>query len=438
MDKKIIRVLIRQSETREALNKLMSVAEPDEKQQAEMVELRDKGQAIEVELRDALKAELDAGAGNGADPNDGGERTPADPLFRELRERVGGVASYVKACVAGTRIDGAALELNQHLGIPEDQVPVELVFPSLTPEERAAATVAAGAIAENPMPTAGEVFISALAGMLGIRTPSVAPGVAAFPYVSTGAAPEGVAAGVAVSDSSPAISALTANPKALSATLTFRREQQAQLADLDNTLTTNIREALRDEFDDQICAGSNTGDDLNGLLVQRAPATPGDNTLTTFETLAASVAGFVDGKFAEGFDQVRTVMSPTVATYLQSVLLPAGSGSQMTLLDWLRSHFTGGLRISGRVPTVAAVDHGTAGNRRAGGGGIFAVRTRVPSLAYAPVWRAMQLVRDESSAAVVKKREVVVTAFLLAGGVAIVRPDAYTAAMVKTVQGVNA
>ena len=61
---------------------------------------------------------------------------------------------------------------------------------------------------------------------------------------------------------------------------------------------------------------------------------------------------------------------------------------------------------------------------------LWAVRRRHPILAYAPIWRGIDLVRDEVTG--VRKRLVRLTAFLICGGVALVRPDAYEAVTVKT------
>ncbi|MCY4057616.1 MAG: hypothetical protein OXG44_06415 [Gammaproteobacteria bacterium] len=427
MIEKLRRILIRQSEQRERINTLAGKDTLTEAETTELTELRTKATETETELREALvEDETDGTRTVETRETDDGETRER----RELRSRTR-VMDYVNAAITGKPVEGAAEEFAAACECP-GMMPVAMLFDRPRREQRAAATVAAAAVAETPMPTAGEVFVSPLAAALGIRMPTVPAGVSAFPYISKGTSPASVAAGDAIGDSSPAISALTAEPGSVAATFTYRMEDAAKLADLDSALTENLREGLADEFDSQVVSGDNTGSNLNGLLKQRAPTAPGDNTVTTFQTFVESVDGFVDGKFAEDFGQVRLVTSPRVSSFLTRLLRSATDPT--TALEWLRSTYTGGFRISGQAPTIPQVDHATAGNRRAGGGGLWAIRTRVPSLAYAPIWSGIQLIRDEITGA--KKREVTITAYLLAGGVAIVRPDAITTATVKTVQGV--
>lgn len=422
MNEKIRQILIRQSETREALNGLADDA-PDTDRAA----LVAKAQAIEVELREAL-------AEPPADPaDDQGDGGPAaidaeERERREIRSRAT-VAGFLTAAMRRQGVAGAEAEYADACGCP-GQMPVGMLFDPPR-EERAAASVAAAAVAETPFPTAGQVFVSPLASALGIMTPTVPAGTAAFPYVSTGVAPATVAAGSDVGDSSPVISAHTADQRRVSASFQFRAEDAAKLSDLESTLRQNLNEALANAFDAQIVSGDNQSPNLHGLLAQRPASAPGDNVITTFETLTASVAEFVDGLYAEDFGQVRLVTSPTVANFLTRLLRSATDPT--TALEWLRSTYPGGFRISRQAPTIAAVNDSTAGNRRAGGGGLWAVRTRVPALAYAPIWMGMDVITDPYTEA--KKATTIVTAHMIVGGVAIVRPDAYAVATVRTVQG---
>ena len=332
----------------------------------------------------------------------------------------------------GVGVTGAAAEFAAAEQCP-GQLPVSMLFGPPPAEERAAATVAAAAIAENPAATIGEVFVSPLAGRLGIVTPTVPAGVAAYPFISKGVSPAAVAKGVAIGDSSPTIDAKTLSPGSISATFDYRREDAVMLADLDSALTANLREALSDEFDEQIVIGDNASPNLNGLLTQNAAPDIGDNVVTTFESLATATAPFLDGLYAESFGQIRLITSPTVAQFLKSLII---TDTADDAYSWLERTFAGGITVSARAPSIAAVNHGTAGDRRAGGGGLWAIRTRVPSLAYAPIWSGVDLVRDEISGA--KSRTVTVTAYMIAGGVAMLRPDAYTVTTVRTVQGAAA
>ena len=425
MNEKIRQILIRQSETREALNGLADDA-PDTDRAA----LVAKAQAIEKELREAL-AEPEPDPGD--DQGDGGPAAidAEERERREIRSRAT-VAGYLTAALRRQGVTGAEAEYADACGCP-GQMPVGMLF-DRPAETRAAATVAAAAVAETPMPTAGQVFVSPLASALGIMTPTVPAGTAAFPYVSTGVSPATVAAGSAVADSSPAISAHTADQRRVSASFQFQAEDAAKLADLESTLRENLSAALAHAFDSQIVSGDNNSPNLHGLLAQKPATAPGDNVVTTFATLIDAVKDFVDGTYAEDFGQVRLVTSPTVANFLTGLLRSATDPT--SALEWLRKTYPGGFRISKQAPVIAPVNHGTSGNRRAGGGGLWAVRTRVAALAYAPIWMGMDVITDPYTEA--KKATTIVTAHMIVGGVAIVRPDAYTVATVRTAQGAAA
>lgn len=418
MTKRLKDAITKCSEIRTALNALAEDAAEEER-----AGLVDHLTAAETELREATAAEPSE-----ADPLTV-EPDSAERERREIRARCS-----IARWLTGTVVDGPEAELVAAECAP-GQLPVSMLFgppPAPSPEERAAATVAAAAVAENVMPTAQQVFVSPLAARLGIMTPTVRAGESAFPYVMTGVSAAAVAAGDDIGDSSPKILAKSAGNRRVSATFDYQREDSAKLGDLDAVLTDNLRQGLADEFDRQITVGDNAAPNLNGLLTQIPATDPGDNMVTDFKKLTALVAEFVDGLYAESYGEVRLLTSPRVAHFLKSLLPSANTLDDA--LAWLARTFAGEPGISRRVPTIAAVDNATPADRRAAGGGLWGIRTGVPSLAYAPIWSGIDLVRDEITGA--KKGTVTVTAYLLAGGVVIVRPDAYTVATVQTEAGV--
>ena len=105
-----------------------------------------------------------------------------DPEAREL-ERItaaASVADIVASAVAHRATEGATAELQKHLGIGGDQVPLELL------ETRAAT--------HTPAPTDGEpnqsqfvpaVFPGSIAAFLGIAQPSVGAGQSSYHVLST-------------------------------------------------------------------------------------------------------------------------------------------------------------------------------------------------------------------------------------------------------------
>ena len=413
---------IRRSKVREKLNAAQTAAEP---KREDIDRLSGELATAEQEYRAALTEETAAAE----TPRQGAE---ADEL-KEIRSRAK-AHRYFAAAATERPIDGAEAEFSAIEGCP-GMMPVRMLFgapPAPAAETRAAATVAAGAVAENPMPTAGEVFVSPLAARLGVMTPVVPAGTAAFPYISTGATAAAVGEGSNISDSSPAISAKTVDPGRVAASVDMQREDMAKLADMDSALTQNITEALRNRFDQQMVGGNGTSPNLNGLLTQRPPTAPTTNVVTTFPLIIAGVQGFVDGTYAERFEDVTLVTAPRVAAYMAGLLLTTNV-RQDNVLSWLRQLYPGEFVISGQAPVVPRIDHATAGNRRAGGAGLWAVRRRINPLAYAPIWSGVSLIRDVYSGA--KGGVVTLTATLICGGVAVLRPDAFAVTMIATEQG---
>ena len=159
------------SELREALNDLQAAPERDSAAiEAKAKEYRD----AERELREAIKEESEASS----------TATPTVDAETRGRHELRGRAKahrYVTAAATERPIDGAEAEYAAAEKC-DGMMPVRMLFPPPAPaaETRAAATVAAGAVAENPMPTAGEVFVSPLAARLGVMTPMVPAGTAAF------------------------------------------------------------------------------------------------------------------------------------------------------------------------------------------------------------------------------------------------------------------
>ena len=98
MNEKLKRIMLRQSETREALNEEVGKDTPDE---ARLTELRGKAQAIEVELRTALEDDETPATET---------TTTTDPETRERLEIRGrtGIADFIRAAAGGRSVDGAA------------------------------------------------------------------------------------------------------------------------------------------------------------------------------------------------------------------------------------------------------------------------------------------------------------------------------------------
>ena len=158
-----------------AINALLGKEELTDDERSELDTLTKRAQEIEVELRAALVVDGESEERARAAFDGTPATTPeATPEAREL-ERItaaASVADIVHAAVEKRATDGATAELQKHLGISGDQVPLELL------ETRAAT--------HTPAPTDGEPnaqqFVPAvfpqgsIAAFLGIAQPTVAVG----------------------------------------------------------------------------------------------------------------------------------------------------------------------------------------------------------------------------------------------------------------------
>ena len=126
--RKTVKLQIEMSEKREKINAFLGKEELTDDERAELDVLTKRAQEIEIELRAALVADGEA-EDRARAAFDGTPATPATPEAREL-ERITAAASVVDivaATVAHRATEGATAELQKHLGIGGDQVPLELL-----------------------------------------------------------------------------------------------------------------------------------------------------------------------------------------------------------------------------------------------------------------------------------------------------------------------
>ena len=202
---------------------------------------------------------------------DGTPATPeATPEAREL-ERItaaASVADIVAATVAHRATEGATAELQKHLGIGGDQVPLELL------EVRAAT--------HTPAPTDGEpvqsqfvpaVFPGSIAAFLGIAQPSVAAGQSSYHVLSTNLTANVPAAGADGANTAGAFTSAVLEPKRVQGAFVLRREDRARLGpQLEAALRENLEMVLSTKLDQELITGD------GGFMAAANPAIakPGD------------------------------------------------------------------------------------------------------------------------------------------------------------------
>ena len=366
--------MLRQSETREALNEEVGKDTPDE---ARLTELRGKAQAIEVELRTALEDDETPATET---------TTTTDPETRERLEIRGrtGIADFIRAAAGGRSVDGAAREYAAACGVSEMQSLPLAIFRDGRPSLETRALTPGPAVDGAVEPVVPYVFEATAAASLGIAMPTTGAGAVQTPRVTT-APPAGTLAKDAAAPSTAAAIALDSqSPKRIAGQFEVRVEDLAIYPELENVLGEAIRGSLGSELDEQVFNGTNAGGDLKGLFKQATDVAIAGAT-ETYATGIARFASLVDGTHSYGLGDIRAVVgSRTFAAYMG--LFHGGSGDT-TLADYLRREL-GSFRVSDRVPAFAAN----------GQKGIVAL-TAGPSPVRLYIWSALEIIRDPYSGA---------------------------------------
>ena len=375
--------LVRQSEIREAINRLLGNESRTEEQDTELVTLTGDAQAIEPEIRAAIVAE--------PDPEE--VMTPTgDPEVRErlaLRSKTG-LADFLSAAAGGREVSGAAAEYAASVGCsPLNRLPLD-IFRDAQPETRA--ITAGPAIAGPVEPAVPFVFQRSAAESLGIQMPTHGPGSVQIPRVTTAPPSDTLAKDAAAPVSAAVITLDTQSPKRISGQFEVRAEDLAVYPALEQVLMESIRASLSNELDQEVFNGVAAG--LNGLFVQATDVSKA-STLETYASGIGRLASLVDGKFAYSMKDLRCVVgSTTYAKYMGLI------SDGVPLADYLETKL-GSFRVSNRMP--ALLDKGQRGIVTLNGG---------PSPIRIYIWNALEIIRDPYSGAGTGKVTITATALV--------------------------
>lgn len=418
MTEKLRAILLRQSETREGINEAASAAEPDE---AKLTELRNKAQAIEKELREALSETDD----HDDDAGDAGAAVDAEERERrELRGRAG-LHRFVGAALqtgdAGG-VDGAEAEYSAAMGCP-GLVPLTM-FGGTMEQRQAEHRTRRETRAVTPAPADSDVphthapivpalFDRSIAGYLGIEMPTVGTGIASYPVLSTSVQGGMVAEDGDAANAAGAFTVADADPRRLTGSFTIRKEDIAKLPNLEEALRGNLNAVLSDEFDKQGVNGDGNAPNLNGLLAQLTnpnPAVPA--AVETYASYQAALSSHIDGLFATMPGDVRALIGVDTIRHMLGVY--RADEDAATAYD-LATEKYGGVRASRRIPAIANKGQQAIVRRSNPAGDRVAV---------APVWMGVELIRDVYGNNA-KKGHVTVTGTALVGGIVLLREGAF-------------
>ena len=395
---KSLTAALKLSTIRESLNDLNAVAELSDTQKTEEGDLLASQKKTESEYRSAIAEEDDA------------RTTPTAPDTEE-RERQALVSraslgAIFSAAVEHRSLDGAENELQQHLSLASNQIPVDLLR---APVEHRAITPAPTHVGTSEQPILMPIFADGDAAFLGVDQTTVPNGDAAFPVLTnrpTVGGPHSDSSEVA--ETTGAFTAELVKPSRLQAAFTYLRVDAARFSAMGEALRQALNEALSESLDVQIVSGD------DGLLGGTNLAAHAQATVDTFATYVSKFGfGRVDGRYASTAKSVKILMGS--AGYAHAGSVYRGDQSQESAIDRLMT-IGGGVRVSPHVKAVASTKQQTI------------VRLGGRRDMVAAVWSGITIIPDEITRA--KQGEIVITAVMLAA-VKVLRAGGFYKAEIK-------
>ena len=380
--KKSIKLAIRASEIRSEINGL----KPDDSSIEKRRELLASLNTVESEYRTALKTEDKADA---AAPDVNG-LTAEEREFRALETRAE-LRQAFRAVMNGDPLTGAEKELQEHRGLSGHSIPWDMIAPR-TPaartEDRADAVSAAPSDSHlQQHPILSRVFARSATATLGVAMPMVATGEQNYPAISTSDKAVILAKDAAEGDTADAaITAHTISPTRLQRSYLYRREDQAVLAGMEESLRSDLAMAVSDLLDAQVLAGDGTtGAQFGGFLALAANGGLAARTDTparvTFALAAAEAARGIDGKFAGGLSECGIVIGDDTARDLASKFQTNDSESALAYMG----KTTMRTMASANIPAISNMFQE----------GIIARMGSSGANAVCPMWDSLFMIRDE-------------------------------------------
>ena len=333
-----------------------------------------------------------------------------DPEERERQEILGKarLGNAIRAVIDGKPLTGAESELRSAFSLSGDhEIPHELFEPREAKEKRAATDAPATGTQVNEQPVQPFIYKEGVAGFLGIDMPQVGGGTASHPVLTTGTPAGMKAKGAAADETEAAFTISTSTPKRVTGSFRVRVEDMALFPQLEDSLRRDIPMSLSNAVEEQILNGDGVAPNINGLL-QRLTDPTAASTKDTPGSYVSTVAGSLDGIHGYTLGDLRTLAGKQTYQAMASGYFDSTAVSVASYLDT----YTGGLRMSDRIPDVASDVQP----------GIVRLGMR-PMCAVSVVWGGVTLIRDIYSGAA--SGEIVVTALQLIGDVHVLRDGSF-------------
>ena len=312
------KIQLAMSEKRQRLNELLGIEieERSESQQAEFSKLTGEIQKLEPELRAAIAAEPDPVVET---------RVSGDAADVELRSLIHDASPgrILSAVHSRRNTDGREAELQAHFKVAGNELPHAML-------ETRAQTQAPTNVATQQAEIIQPIFGMTGAAFLNIPMPSVAPGAATYPIISSRPAPETPAEGVTVTADIPAGSfeADLLKPQAAQTQIEFSREDAASFPSMSDALGRVIVDSVGFELDRQMLRHTTEGLLTAGLT---APGNPGG--VSAFADYRKALNDQVNGREAGTAADCRILIGS--ATYSHSDTQFRGNQSEVSALDYL-------------------------------------------------------------------------------------------------------
>ena len=236
---------------------------------------------------------------------------------------------------------GAMAELQQHLGLQGNQVPLSLIS-GFSNREIRAVTPAPGQVTQNAQPTIPYVFPQSAASFLGVEMPTVGVGEAVYSVLNSELAVGTPAENAEQAETTGAFSASVLTPSRIQAAFFYSREDRARFAGMDSALRENLSAGLADGLDDAILTGT------NGLFTGTNLPNNAQTTNDTFDSyLSNLVWNQVDGRYAAMTSDLAMVVG--AATYKDLGQTYRNTSVDRSALDRIME-LVSGVRVSAHVP----------------------------------------------------------------------------------------
>ena len=376
---------IRASEIRKRLSEIGGTDELTDELRAELATLR-----TEYQDNETRQVALKIAGDEPPEPTVTETETDEDRELRELRSNVE-FGRYIGAAIGRTGVTGAELEYNQHLGLPGDHFPLELLTSDAEIEQRAAVDGDAGTSQSSWI---DRLFSDTAAMHLGVSMPSVAPGVSAYPVMGSTADPVQRGRTEASVDATISATITEIKPTRSAVSATYSIEDNARLPGFAEAIGRDLSAAMAEKIDRTIFLGDSGANESTADITGFTTLTGvGELTLTQAEKVKADevlkeLAGLIDGKHAASLDDVRIVAS-VGSNQLWLGTIHNSAASNQTIAEFLRANGVTWV-TRGDIETDTANDDF---------GAFVGLQRGIANTAVAPVWVGAQMINDPYSRA---------------------------------------